>query len=423
MTEKLLQFIWQYGYFNKIDLVTGDGQHLHIIHQGVLNCNQGPDFINASIKIGNVIWAGNVELHIKSSDWILHKHNNSKHYNNIILHVVWKNDADIIDANGYAIPTLELENLVPKILFEKYEQLMENSNKVACEKFLPVLNSLGWTAWKERLVAERLELKSKFVLKIFNETKNNWEETLWQVIAYNFGLKQNADLFLQMAKSVSINILYKHKNQILQLEALLLGQSNLLNRDTDNEYEAMLYKEFDFLQKKYNFKKVEIQPVFLRMRPANFPTIRLAQLADLLYKNDHLFSTIKQIKKVENLKSILQVSASSFWDSYYVFDKRAEEEGQKHLGKQMIDTIIINTIVPVLFAYGLYHSEEEYKQRAIDFLQLLSPEKNSITRYWQEYDVENNSAFDSQALVHLYNLYCTKKMCLSCALCNKLLSK
>ncbi|MCX6209043.1 MAG: DUF2851 family protein [Bacteroidetes bacterium] len=343
MTEKLLQFIWQKQYFNNQQLKTVDGNAIQIVKPGNLNLNQGPDFLNASIKINNIVLVGNIEVHINASDWLLHHHSSDENYNNIILHIVWQNDTQIFDKNNILIATIELQSIVPKVLLEKYNALMLAKNLLPCASFLPALSIIGWLSWKERLATERLLLKSENVLNIFKTTNNNWEETFWQMLAYNFGLKLNADLFKQVAQSISVNILGKHKNQIHQLEAMLFGQANLLQSNMSNSYGQMLYKEYLFLQKKYSLQKTTIQPMFLRMRPANFPTIRLAQLAMLIHQSSHLFSKIKEQKNVAELRKLFAVVANDFWNTHYTIEEEAANNEPKYLGKQMINGIIINT--------------------------------------------------------------------------------
>ncbi len=423
MTEKLLQYIWQFQYFNKQQLQTVAGEDLQIIKTGNLNSNQGPDFLNASVKINNITLVGNIEVHIQSSNWLQHNHSKDKNYKNVILHIVWQNDKQIFDTHNKPIATLELQHIVPKILLEKYDVLMQEKSPLPCANFLPALSSIGWLAWKERLATERLLIKSEAVLNVFEKTNNNWEETFWQMLAYNFGLKLNAELFKQVAQNISVNILAKHKNQIHHLEALLLGQANLLQANNSNSYATMLYKEYLFLQKKYSLQNITIQPMFLRMRPANFPTIRLAQLAMLVHQSIHLFSKIKQIQTVKEIKQLFNITANDFWNFHYTVKDEEHKCEPKKLGNQMINTIIINTIVPVIFAYGHYMKEDEYKTKAMQWLQELQPEKNTITNNWKLYNIENKSALDSQAFIHLTNNYCNNKLCLSCAVGNKILTK
>ena len=420
MNEKLLQFIWQFQYFNKNELTTVDGTSLNIIHPGNFNHNQGPDFSEARIKLNNTVWVGNIEIHTEASQWHAHHHANDHNYSNIILHVVWKNDDDIKDANAQPIAMLELQPLVSKLMLQQYERLMNAKGFVACEDHLPALSSVGWLSWKERLAAERLERKALSILDNLQQANNHWEEIFWWQLAKNFGAKVNAAIFEQMARSLPVNILAKHKSQVIQLEALILGQANLLNKDFEEDYPKMLKREYKFLSNKYQLKPINKAPDFLRMRPANFPTIRLAQLAMLVYHSTHLFSKILEINDLDELRKLLDVTANDYWHYHYLFDQPTNYQ-LKNLGRTMTDNIIINTIIPVLFAYGMYHNTNEWKDKAIMYLSQLAAEKNKITNAWKEHNVSNENALESQALLELKNNYCDNKRCLQCAVGFKLL--
>lgn len=416
MTERLLQFIWQFQYFNKNELTTSSGESLQIIHTGQYNHNQGPDFLNTKIKIGNTVWAGNTELHIKTSDWQKHNHNADANYNNVILHVVWENDRQ----QNNSIPIFELKERVSKILLQRYEELMNSARFIACENSIHPVRDITWKSWKERLLAERLMRKGKTVETYLKESNYHWEETFWWLLARNFGIKVNADAFEEVAKSIPVTILAKHKNQMHQLEALLLGQANLLQNDFSEEYPKMLQKEYEFLKKKYNLKQCHNPVFFLRMRPGNFPTIRLAQLAMLVNCSAHLFSKIKEAASVKEIKEWFDVTANDYWHYHYRFNETSPFK-KKRLGKSMINNIIINTVAPVLFSYGIYHGEEKYKQKVLQWLEDISAENNFITKGFIQLNIENKSAFDSQALIELKNEYCNKKRCLDCAVGNAIL--
>ena len=420
MTERLLQFIWQFQYYNRTGLKLLSGEALTITHPGAFNVNQGPDFTDARIKIEDTFWAGNIELHLHSSDWHKHLHSGDTNYHNIILHVVWIYDQEVMDSNGQALPTLVLNELVPKVLLEKYEWLMLSQDFVPCQKQLPALNELGWLAWKERLAIERLQQKSAIVLQFLKQANNHWEEVFWWMLARNFGIKVNADIFESIAKSIPINVLARHKNQIHQLEALLLGQAGLLQSEFEEDYPLMLQREYNFLKKKYALINPTRQPFFLRMRPANFPTVRLAQLAMLVNQSSHLFSKIKECKMLGEVKELLNVTANDYWHYHYRFDEAGEFK-PKQLGEQMTDNIIINTIIPVFFAYGTFKNEEDIKDKAVQWLEELNPEKNNITNAWTSFGVKNFNALESQALIELKNGYCNKKLCLECAVGNTIL--
>ena len=418
MTERLLQFIWQFQYFNKAGLTTYENEALAIIHPGSFNTNQGPDFTDAKIRIGQTTWAGSIELHINSSHWKDHKHSADKNYNNVILHVVWQQDADL----HLPFQTLVLQNRVSKLLLQKYEALMNNGSFIACEKNSAAVNELTWTAWKERLLVERLQQKTATVFNYLKLNNNHWEESFWWMMAKNFGAKVNSTAFEKIAQSIPINILAKHKNQVHQAEALLFGQAGLLNKDFTGDYPRLLKREYNLHKAKYQLKQPEAPLYFLRMRPANFPSVRLAQLAVLVHTSVHLFSKVMESKTLKEIKDLLNITASDYWHYHYMPDEPAAFK-KKHLGKQMTENILINTVTVMLFAYGHYHNESSYKQKALQWLEEMAAEKNSITNGFIQTGISIKSAFDSQALIQLKQHYCDKKKCLDCAIGNKLLKQ
>jgi hypothetical protein len=416
MTEKLLQYIWQFQYFNTTEIESSDGEPIVILHPGNLNTNQGPDFINAKIKVGDTIWAGHVELHVQSTDWVQHKHSLDKNYGNVVLHVVWKNDATVV----LAFPALELHDKVPKLLLKKYEEMMSIATFIPCEKNIHLVPSIIWDAWKERMMIERLQQKSALVNAYLQNNNNHWEESFWWLLAKNFGVKINSDSFEKIARSLPLTILAKHKNQVQQLEALLFGQASLLTGDFKDSYMVMLQKEYNFLKKKYQLSAVKAPLYFLRMRPSNFPTVRLAQLAMLVHNSVHLFSTIKDTTDIQVVKKLLDVTANDYWHYHYMPDE-ASAFKEKRLGAQMADNILINTVIPILFTYGLFHGDSILKDRALQWMEQIAAEKNNITKGFETIGVSIKTAFDSQALIQLKNEYCNNKRCLECAIGNKLL--
>jgi len=415
ITERLLQFIWQFQYFNQNELATTQGEPLQILHPGNHNLNQGPDFQNAKIKIQNTTWAGNIEVHLKTSDWNRHRHSADKNYDTVILHVVWENDRSETPA-----PVLELKTRVPGLLLKRYEELMKSAAFIPCEKSISSVKDIIWKTWKERLLAERLMRKTKTVEKYLSENNHHWEETLWWMLAKNFGIKVNTDAFGAIARSVPVNILSKHKNQIHQLEALLLGQARLLEGKFSDAYAKLLQKEYRFLKEKYRLQPIHQPVLFLRMRPGHFPTVRLAQLAMLVSRSTHLFSKIKEATTAEEVVEWFDITASKYWHCHYRFDETSPPK-KKKLGKTMIDNIIINTICPVLFAYGQYHGEQSCKDKAIGWLQKIKAENNAITRGFLNAGMKSKNAFDSQAMIELKNEYCNNKKCLSCGVGNAIL--
>lgn len=416
MTERLLQYIWQFQYFNKTSLQTVEGETVEIVYQGSYNTNQGPDFFEAKLKIGNTLLIGNVELHCKTSEWNTHKHSADKNYANVIAHIVWENDCTLPNN----LPTIILQDRVSKILLEKYQKLLNTSSFIPCENSISTVPEITWLSWKERLLIERLEQKSTIVNEYLSKNNYHWEETFWWMIAKNFGIKVNSEAFEKIAQSIPITVLAKHKNQLHQIEALLFGQAGLLDKDFEEDYPILLRKEYQFYKSKYNLQSTNANLFFLRMRPANFPTVRLAQLAMLIVHSVHLFSKIKEIEEVENVKKLLNVTANDYWHYHYNFDELSTYK-IKNVGVQMINNLIINTVIPILFAYGHYTKEHHFKDKALRWLTQLTAEKNSRINGFLALQITIKNAFDSQSLLQLKNEYCSKKRCLECAVGNKLL--
>lgn len=415
MTEQLLQYIWRFQYYNKSSLLTEAGERLQIIHPGTYNNNQGPDFLNAKIKIDNTIWAGSIELHLKTSHWQSHGHDGDENYSNVILHVVFDNDGV-----QNKLPILSLKDKIAGSLLHRYRHLMESRQFIACQNIVQSVSALTIASFTERLIAERLTRKSKIVFEYLQQNQQHWEESFWWLLAKNFGTKVNADAFEAIAKSISINILARHKNQVIQLEAILLGQAGLLQQPLEDAYAVLLQKEYQFLSAKYNLKPIAFPVHFLRMRPGNFPTVRLAQLAALVSQSAHLFSKIVEEPSLQKVKQWFTVEANDFWHYHYRLTD-ASVFKKKNLGADMIDNIIINTIVPVLFAYGLAHNNQAMQDKSLLWLQQTSAENNTIIKGFKSLDFHIPSAFHSQALIELYNNYCEPKKCLQCSIGNSLL--
>jgi hypothetical protein len=416
MTERLLQYIWQFQYFNRNSLQAFDGDKLEIIFQGTINKNQGPDFHNAKIKIANTVLAGTVEVHCKASEWQRHQHHNDENYRNVILHVVFEND---VSFNNH-IPVLELGSRISSMMLQQYDKLMQTNSFIACAGSIHLIKDITWFSWKERLLAERLSRKALLIQQLLDQNNAHWEETFWLLLARSFGTKVNNDSFEAIARSISLSILAKHKNNIHQLEALLLGQANLLNESFDDEYPKLLQREYRFLKTKYNLISVTVPVHFLRMRPGNFPTIRLAQLAMLITRSEHLFSKILEAENIKDVKNWLNCTANDFWH-YHCHFHVASNFKKKNLGSFMVASIIINTIVPCLFAYGIYHNNEHQKTKALRWLEQVETEKNSILSEFAGLTIKSKNAYDSQALIELKNEYCIKKRCLECSVGNTIL--
>jgi hypothetical protein len=417
MTERLLQYIWQFQYFNKSELTTTAGEQLVIIHPGLWNTHQGPDFREGRVKVGEHIWAGNIELHILASDWNKHLHSSDVNYHNVILHVVWKHDVLLDELN---IPTVVLEDRVPKVLLQQYFLWMESDRFIPCEATISSVDTLVWTSWKERLLFERMERKSTQLITMLDSKKYHWEDALWWMLARNFGLHVNADAFGEMALSLPFQVIGRHRTQIHQLEALLLGQCKLLNACKEDGYVVMLKKEYAFLKKKYKLEQIE-QPVhFLRMRPACFPSIRLAQLAMVLKNCDSLFATVINSSHVKEVRKMLDVTANDYWHYHFVPGEESPYS-PKRLGLSMINNILVNTIVVMLFSYGRYHREPSFENKAMKWISDISSEQNNIISKFKKLGVKVKNAADSQSLIELKAQYCDSRRCLDCAIANSML--
>jgi Protein of unknown function (DUF2851) len=417
MTERLLQYIWQFQHFSKDGLTCTTGETLQILHPGQHNRNQGPDFLNAKIRVGNTIWAGHVELHVQASDWIYHGHSGDKNYQNTILHVVWREDTVL--PNG--LYTLELRNRVADALLGQYERWMFSADFVPCGQKIHTVNRLVFTAWTERLLTERLHQKAQQVQVYLKQTENHWETAFWWLLARNFGATVNSNAFEKIAQTLPITLLAKTKGQLLQTEALLLGQAGLLQGEFAESYPRTLAKEFRFLHHKHQLPIAFVQLHFLRMRPANFPTVRLAQLAMLIHNSQHLFAKIKESTDLETVRELLDVTAGDYWHNHYILDEPSTYLPKK-TGGQMVNNLLINTVVPVVYAYGAYHGQASYIQKATAWLEGMAAEKNSITKGFEALGIQNQTAMDSQALIQLKNEYCNQKRCLDCVVGNQLLA-
>jgi hypothetical protein len=423
MTEEFLHYIWKLKLFNTVNLTTTKGEEMEVQKSGVLNTDSGPDFFNAQLKIGDTKWAGNIEVHINASDWNKHKHQNDAAYNNVILHVVFNADVIINRLSGEEIPTLELKDKIDKKLYKKYLNLKESKDWIACEKQIQLVSSLTINSTIDKLLLERLERKSISIVNSLKLNSNNWEETFYRQLARNFGFNVNAEPFELLAKSLPSVIIAKHKNSLFQIEALLLGQAGLLNEHFKDKYLCDLQNEYIYLKQKFKLISVDAHLwKFLRLRPVNFPTIRIAQFAGLIHKSLHLFSKIIEADNVEALKGFMNTDVSGYWQTHYVFDKGSPEK-TKHLGDEAINNIIINTVVPFLFVYGKQKNEEKYVERALQFLEQISGENNSIIKKWGALKMPVKTAYSTQALLQLKNEYCDYKKCLSCTIGSELIKK
>jgi hypothetical protein len=419
MQESFLHFIWQFQYFSKKDLTTTDGESINIVSPGVLNKDAGPDFSNTKILIGKVRWFGHTEIHIHSSDWEKHFHDEDPAYENVVLHVVWKNDHPVIRKDGTLIPTLELKDRVDQYLILNWKKLVSTENEIPCAHQILTVKELVRFSMMDKVLFERLQKKANVVLQRLKDNENDWEETTFQLLAANFGFKINSDSFFDLSKSLPLKIILKHQENLFQIESLLFGQAGLLDnapndQDTD-DYLLLLKKEFEFLKHKYHLKTFLQQHhwKFLRMRPANFPTIRIAQFSMLLHRTGALFSYIKDMEDPNDIIPKLNIKQSPYWCTHYHFNNTSNSK-IPGLGRSSVENILINTIVPILAAYGMARQEQIYIDRSIELLQELPSEENKIIKYWKFAEIKAKNAFDSQALIELFNNYCQQKKCLEC---------
>lgn len=420
MGEDFLQFIWEQRLFDRENQATTAGEKLEIIHTGTRNTDSGPDFFNAKIKIGDTLWAGNVEIHVNASDWYKHQHHIDAAYDNIILHVVVNGDKPAIRAGGETIPTLIMS--YPQHLFENYSRLLASQTWIPCEsdfhKIDPFVLKIGFN----RLLIDRLEDKTCDIIDNLALNRQNWNETFYRFLAQNFGFKTNALPFKLLAQSLPVGILGKHKNNLQQIESLLFGQAGLLHDEIDDDYYRQLRTEYAFLSKKYALSPMSGHLwKFMRLRPVNFPTIRIAQFAALINKSSNLLSKILDSKNLDSVIKSFDVKASEYWESHYKFGSETSAKGPRRLGESAIYNIIINTVVPFMFVYGNYNSKNHLKDNALEWLDNIPPESNSIISGWKRLGVEPRSAFDTQALIQLKNRYCTLRKCLQCHVGNKLI--
>ena len=414
MNEALFQFIWQYSLYNPAGLHTAGGEPVTISHSGKLNRDAGPDFLDGRIKIGNTKLAGNIELHIKAGDWLKHGHQHDAAYKNLILHVVYEND--VPDAAGN-IPVLELKNHIPQHIIDKYRDLMATPQKLPCAGQHEAVRSITKEGWLSRLLAERWEQKLGDWNVLLENSAEDWRNLLYWRMAANFGFKTNAVPFLMLAQSLPLNIPTKHKENLMQVEALFFGQAGMLEEDFKDDYPRELQREYDYLRKKYKLKPIQNHLwKFLRMRPANFPTIRIAQFAALVHKSIHMFSQIIETHSVKEIEPLLEVTASSYWDTHYQFDSELKEKATpKSLGTSSVLNIIINTIAPIQFLYASRQDTSALQEKALQLLETVPAEKNNITRIWEDNGWQATTAAQSQALLQLYNNYCSSRRCLECA--------
>ncbi|MDN3666371.1 DUF2851 family protein [Algibacter miyuki] len=423
MQEDFLHYIWKFKKFETHNLKTEEGLPVTVKQVGQHNFNSGPDFFNAKLEIGEQLWAGNVEIHVKSSDWYLHNHEQDLAYDGVIMHVVWEHDTEIFRKDNTAIPTLQIRDYIDFTLLNNYKKLFAKSNTwINCENDFAKTDEFVLAHWIERLYFERLQRKTDYIETLLQESRNDWEAVLFKMLAKNFGLKVNGDAFFSLAQSIDFSVVRKSQSDLQRLEALLFGQSNLLSETFEDAYFISLSKEYNFLKQKFGLENKHVLPLqFFRLRPPNFPTIRLSQLANLYHQHQNIFSKIIETDTLEDFYKLFNVETSEFWKTHYTFKKESKPTS-KGITKSFTDLLLINTILPLKFCYA--------KQMGHDIdstiLQLASEihsEKNSVIDAFNRLKKISKSALQSQSLLQLKTEYCDKNKCLQCAVGNALLTK
>ncbi|GGG39644.1 hypothetical protein GCM10011344_45600 [Dokdonia pacifica] len=424
MREDFLHYLWKYKKFAFAKAKTTSNTSITIIKLGDHNHLAGPDFFNARLAIGDQEWAGNVEIHIKSSDWYAHGHETDAAYNNVILHVVWEHDVDVYRSDNTPIPTLQLKDYVTQDALNNYATLFENQSKkwINCEATLSEVPDPIWNHWHERLYLERLERKTTAIKEILSQSNNDWEGVLFVMLMRSFGTKVNGPSFQSLATHIDFTIIRKCAQEPFRLEALLLGAGGLLSEDSVDSYVLQLQGEYEFVHHKFQLNTEGILPIqFFKLRPDNFPTIRLSQLAMLYYKVPGLFQKLMEVEHLNNFYTILQVEASTYWDTHYSFTT-TQKKRVKKLSKAFIDLLLINTIIPIKFAYSQYIGKE-CTDMILDFMTAIKSEQNNIIKKYNEIRPKTKNALQSQALIQLKSAYCSENKCLQCAVGNWLMGK
>lgn len=418
MNEDFLAFVWQYQYVNPAQLITSTGEKIVVIKTGNRNYDAGPDFGGCRLLLDDLEWAGCVEVHFRSSEWLQHQHQSDPVYESVILHIVWEDDRPARHPNGDLIPTLILKGKVSESIREKYELLLQQTNPILCSKMFQTTPEIYKVNMQEKLLLERLERKSQEMLKLLTKNKNDWEETTYQALLRYYGGLVNVEAFSRLAEVLPWKLLRKHRGHLLQTEALLFGCAGLLNVNSQDEYILKLQQEYLYLSKKYCLQDKQMayyEWKFLRIRPAAFPTVRLAQLAAFLYKQPTLFSFFKTAASLDDLLKELKSHQSDYWQRHFVIGQQSKSIIPA-MGSKTAELLVINVVIPLLVAYNIHLGIREIvPEKVWQWLEIIPAEKNSVLRIWQNLGVKITNASDSQAFLEWYTRYCQKKKCLSCS--------
>lgn len=420
--EQLIHYVWKHKLFPLVGLKTTDGQDVEVIDPGLHNHDAGPDFFNAKVKIGGTMWVGNVEIHDRSSDWFLHRHDRDVAYNNVILHVAEAIDVDVKTQQGEYPPQMRLQ--VPTDVREHYEELLATDEYPACYRIIPQLSRLMIHSWMSALQTERLEQKTESIAQRVKECDGSWEAAYFVTLARNYGFGINGDAFELWAKHIPLQSVAHHRDNLMQIEALFLGQAGLLeavslperyhHQALNDSYFIELRSEYQYLAHKFGLQAMDVnQWRFLRLRPQNFPHIRIAQLARLYYEQRAGLSQLLECETIKQVRQLLATQVTPYWETHYLFGEESTRS-EKKLSVASLNLQVINTVCPILFAFGKHKNAEKYCERAFDLLDKLKAENNHIVRMWKEVGLKVDTAGDSQALIQLKKAYCDRKDCLRC---------
>ena len=411
--EELLHYIWKYRLFPMTSLKSDKEELIEVIDTGLLNRDAGPDFFNAKIKIGDTVWVGNVEIHLQSSDWYRHHHDIDKSYDSTILHVVGEIDKSVQRTNGETIPQLVLP-VSPEIV-KRYGELKRAEYQPQCFSIISTLNKMEISSWLSTLQVERLELKYNRIIELFDGREYMWKDIFFITLARNFGFGLNGDTFERWAKRLPFRALDKHRDNLFQLESLFFGLSGLLVYNEQDKYANALITEFEYLKAKFQLNCLDLPWKLSKVRPSSFPHARIAQLADFYHRQANFVDCLTQVSTINEIYALLDFKTSEYWNTNFTFGKESKVgSSSKEMTKKTKDLIIINTVVPFLYAYAKNQGDELLMERVFSLLAMLKPENNYITRLWDKAGVVVNNAADSQALIQLQKEYCDKRKCIYC---------
>jgi hypothetical protein len=422
MNELFLSFVWKYRLY-RTPLLTTAGEPVQVIKPGEQQSNAGPDFFNAQIRIGDTLWAGNVEIHVRSTDWYRHGHQHDGAYNNVILHVVHEADSEIIVGDMTTVPTVALADQTEPGVWKRYHALRASREEIPCARHFSSLDSLTINNWMDRMITHRLEHKSMLIETALQVSRGDWEEAFYQLTARSFGFNVNAVPFEMLSRCLPRNLLLRHADQPHQAEALVYGQAGFLEENFSDDYPRLLKEEYRFLSRKYGLLPMEKHLwKLLRMRPANFPTIRLSQFTSLVTSQNLTFSGLLDASFPGDFSALSEITASPYWYHHYLFD-RPTRYSDRTLGKNSVDYLVINTVAPVMFYYGKTRNEQVICDRAFEVLRKTRAETNHVTGYWKKLGLPVPDAYTSQACIGLFNDFCSQKKCLNCSLGTKILTR